>query len=153
MKDLSKEQCFGLLRNNYIGRLGYIINNEPEIVPVTFYFDEKQEAIISYSGFGQKVKSMRKNSMVSFQVDEIKSLRKWRSILLHGTFEELDQIDAKKALHIFSQGVRNIIQNKENEDLKYLTDFSSKAQNTNESIIYRIKVERITGKERDDQIE
>lgn len=148
MKDLSKEECFDLLRTNYIGRLGYIIEKETEIIPITFYFDEKQEAIISYSGTGQKITSMRKNPMVSFQVDEITTLKQWKSTLFYGTFEELSQIDAKKALHIFSEGVKELILKKENKDLNYITEFSSKTRNPNESVIYRISIKKIKGKKR-----
>ncbi len=153
MKTLNKEECFSLLSSNYIGRIGYVFKGNPEIIPITYYFDEKQEAIISYSGEGQKINAMRKNPDVSFQVDEITDLQTWKSIIFHGKFEELSQSDAKLMLHSFAEGVKRIVQQKEKKNLVYLNEFSSKIETPDAFIVYRIKINDIKGRERNGSIE
>lgn len=152
MRVLSKEECLSILRDNYIGRLGYLLNWKPEIVPITFYFDDEQEAIISYSGAGQKINAMRNSPNISLQADEIITLQNWKSVMVLGTFQELSGIDAKHMLHIFSEGVKKVISKKENKNLTYLEEFSSKMESSDELIVYRIKINEIKGMERNDNL-
>lgn len=152
MKNLTREECLKVLSTNYIGRIAYIFGGHPEIIPITYYFDPAQDAIISYSGKGHKISSMRQNSTVSFQVDEIENLQKWKSVLIQGVFEELSRSDAKLMLHTFSEGVKKVIMEKENKNLTYLNEFSGKIDAVNDSIIYRIKIKDMQGRERDDTI-
>lgn len=152
MKSLSKDDCLELLASKYIGRLGYLYRKTPEIVPITYYFDQEQDTIISYSAEGHKINCMRKNPYVSFQVDDIISLLNWKSVLVHAIFQESSRSDAKHMLHLFTQGVKNIIHNEENRDLVFLKEFSSKIEESKESIVYRLKILDVKGKERKDDI-
>ncbi len=150
MKALAKDECLSILRHNYIGRLGYLLNGKPEIVPITFYFDDQQKVIISYSGEGHKIRGMRKSPNVSLQADEIVSLQNWKSVMVLGTFQEMSGSDAKNMLHIFSEGVKRNVSQKENKNLDYLQEFSSKIETSNELIVYRININVIKGMERND---
>lgn len=149
MKDLTKKECLQLLENNYIGRLAFMVAGNPDILPITYYYDKKKHSIITYSGEGGKIDAMRKNGSVSFQVDEIVSIGKWKSILLYGQYEELSGIDAKHLLHEFSEGVKKVIQKKENISPQFISEFSSKVDTDNTPIVYRINISEIKGKQRD----
>ena len=146
--DLTSNECFQLLSDNYIGRIAFISKGNPEIIPITYYYDPDRNSIITYSGEGGKIESMRKNGAVSFQVDEIKSLINWKSILLFGEYEELSGIDAKHLLHSFSEGVKKIILKKEKASPKFISEFSSKIKSDGTPIIYRINISKIQGKQR-----
>ena len=150
MKALTKLECIGLLQNNYIGHLAYIKKGIAETLPITYFFDEENQAIVSYAAEGEKIKSMREHPQVSFQVEEVKDLQHWRSVLLYGRFEELKGVDAKNMLHVFAEGVRNLLSKKENTDLNYLKEFSSKVEASTDSIVYRINITKVKGKQRDD---
>lgn len=140
MGSLSKEDCFNFIKSKYIGRIGYIFQEFPEIVPITYFFDSEEEAIISYSAEGHKIDCMRKNPYVSFMVDSLDNLGQWKSVVARAIFQETNRSDAKKMLHLFTQGVKEIIHNVEHKDLVYLREFSSKIENSEESIIYRLKI-------------
>ncbi|MFX0557851.1 pyridoxamine 5'-phosphate oxidase family protein [Maribacter sp. CXY002] len=148
MTDLTKKDCLQLLENNYIGRLAFISAGHPEILPITYYYDKKKNSIITYSGDGGKIKAMRQNGSVSFQVDEIISLDKWKSVLLYGDYEEMSGIDAKHLLHEFSEGVKKIIQKKEYLSPQFISEFSSKLNTDTTPIVYRINISEIKGKQR-----
>lgn len=152
MRPLSKEECFSILGDNYIGRLGYLHNSKPEIVPITFYFDNQKKTITSYSGAGRKIRSMRKDPNICLQADEIKNVQNWKSVMIIGTFQELSGSDAKITLRNFSDGVKGIISKKEHKDLSYLEEFSSKIKDSNELVIYQINIIEIKGMERNDPV-
>jgi len=148
MIDLKSPECIAILKNNYIGRLGYIAKNSPYIVPITyFYYDDSNNSIICYSGEGHKIEAMRKNHTVSLEVDEIKSANSWHSILVHGVFEEVSGIDAKHLLHEFAEGVKNIISKKEHTLPHAISEFSSKMHQEKIPIVFRIKIIEVTGKQ------
>ena len=148
MKNLTKEECITLLSDNYIGRIAYISQGNPDIIPITYYYDHEHNSIITYSGMGGKIEAMRKNKSVSFQVDEITSLDQWKSVLLYGEFEELSGIDSKHLLHVFSEGVKKLILKKENLNPKFISEFSSKIESDKTPIVYRINILTIKGKQR-----
>lgn len=145
-RSLNPEELTELLSHNYIGRLGYIAHGSPYVIPITYFYDEETKSIISYSGEGHKIKAMRKNSLVSLEVDEIESIYDWKSVLIHGTYTELERIDAKHALHQFSNGVKDILRRTEKRDAQFISEFSSKIYFDGNPIVFRIKIDEIKGK-------
>ncbi len=152
IKDLDSKECIKLLRNNYLGRLAYIMGENPYVIPITYYYyDQADSSIISYSLEGHKIDALRKKKSVSLEVDEIESVTRWKSVLVHGKFEELGGVHAKNLLREFSQGVKEIINRDEDKNVQFIHEFSSKLGAEKASpIVYRIKINEITGKWRAD---
>lgn len=149
IKDLDTKTCIDILSKNYIGRLAYIAKGEPFVIPITYYYyNIDNNSIISYSAEGHKIESMRINHVVSLEVDEISSVNRWRSILVHGLYEELERIDAKFMLHQFAEGVKKIIAEREKENPQFICDFSAPFKGEGTPVVYRIKILEITGKQR-----
>lgn len=146
--NINKKDCLDILKNNYIGHLAYIYNNLPFVIPITYYYDKKKITVIGYTGEGHKTKALRVNNTIALEVVEIKSIDSWRSILIHGTFEELEGTDAKYGLHQFSLGVKKLIAEREQKKLNYIPQFSGKTSSEATPIVYRINIKKITGKER-----
>jgi len=140
-----------LLSNNYIGHLGYNLGGTPHVLPITYYFDEGSNSIISYSGEGHKITAMRKNPTVALVVDEIESIHNWKSVLVHGTFEEIQGIDAKHYLHMFSDGVKSILNRTVELKARFISEFSSKIHADGHPVVFRINIDEITGKLRQSQ--
>ena len=148
-RKLQKKECLSILNNNYIGHLAYISGASPFVLPITYYYDSTTNSITSYSSKGHKVKAMRKNPSVALGVDEIDSVKNWRSVMVHGTFEELEGIDAKHMLHEFSQGVKNLINRTAEKEAHFISEFSSKIYADDNPVVFRININEITGKLRD----
>ncbi len=149
MKDLSNQECIKVLSNNYIGRIAFISKGNPEILPITYYYDPDQHSIISYSSEGTKIEAMRQNKSVTFQVDEIYAIDQWKSVLAHGKYQELNSVDAKHILRLFTDGVKKVLHEKAHTDVNYINEFSSKLEDGKPSVIYRINITDIVGKERE----
>ena len=60
-RTLNKTENLTLLSTNYIGSLGYIYQNRPFVVPITYFYNKEQKNIICYSAIGQKINAIRKN--------------------------------------------------------------------------------------------
>ncbi len=147
-RNLEKEEGIQILTDNYIGHLGYISGGYPHVVPITYYYDAATHTITSYSSEGHKITAMRKNPAVSLCVDEISSVADWQSVLVHGTFEELSNIDAKHMLHQFSEGVKGIIERSPEKNARFISDFSARISKDQAALVFRIKIEELTGKKR-----
>ena len=143
-----KKDCIQILNNNYIAHLAYIYNNAPFIIPITYYFDQNENIIISYSDEGHKINALRINPFVALQLDEINSINNWKSIQIIGEFEELNGSVAKMQLHKFSNNVKNIIAKKVNKNPELIESFSSKLNTDSIPIVYRIKIKEIIGKQK-----
>ncbi len=89
IKDLSREKSFELIRRGRLARLGCISDGEPYIVPVNYILDG--ENILVHSLPGRKIQAMRANPRVCFQIDEIEDELSWKSVLVYGRYEEINQ--------------------------------------------------------------
>ena len=149
MNDITPNEGIGILLSNYTGHLGYISQHSPYVIPTTYFYDKEDHSIISYSSNGHKIDAMRKNPAVSLLVAEIKSAKNWQSVLVHGTYEELEGSEAKLKLHRFTEGVKNIIKRNENRDTEFISEFSSKLYSRGIPIVYRIKILELSGKRKE----
>ncbi len=86
---LTDEQMEELLQQNLVGRIGCNDGDKTYIVPVNYVYDGRY--IIAQSLDGMKIEMMRRNPHVCFEVDEIKSITNWKSVIAWGDYQELIQ--------------------------------------------------------------
>lgn len=132
-----------------MGHLAFISKEQPFVVPITYYFDPTDNTVISYSALGHKIHAMRKNKSVSMVVEDIQSMTNWESVMIHGTYEELEGSTAKQKLHQFTQGVKGLLLQKEHKEVEFISEFSSKLYSRGVPIVYRINILEIRGKRRE----
>ena len=84
---LQQEQIEELLRTQFIGRIGCCTDGEPYITPISYAYDGTH--IYCHTDEGKKTTILRKNPKVCFEVDEMKDMANWKSVVVQGTFEEL----------------------------------------------------------------
>ena len=148
IEKMTHKESAKILTDHYVGHLAYLHGDTPYIVPITYYYDPSENAIFSYSSEGHKIKAMRANQTVAFQIENIESLNSWMSVLVHGTFEELNGSVAKMYLHKFAQHVKNLMARQKGIDTQSIDSFSSKINSGNIPIVYRINVQDIIGRQR-----
>lgn len=86
-----------LLRTQLVGRIGCYDGNLPYVVPISYAYDGQYIYCHSYEG--KKIDIMRKNPKICFQVDEMKDMANWKSVMGWGEFEELtDKEERDKGL-------------------------------------------------------
>jgi hypothetical protein len=95
---LNESEIDELLRAETIGRLGCSAEGRVYVVPVTYVFD--QGCVYGHSAIGMKIRMMRANPAVCFEVDRVFSQSNWQSVIAWGTYEELRDNDAMKCIEL-----------------------------------------------------
>lgn len=99
---LDREHIDLVLNTQRIGRLACSEDGQAYVVPISYVYEDGY--VYGHANEGQKVRMMRKNPKVCFEVDQIRDPTSWRSVVALGTFEELSSEAAVKALDlIFSR--------------------------------------------------
>ena len=142
--NLSSDAIEILLKSQLIGHLGCYSNDSVYVVPISYAYDGQY--IYCHSREGMKVQMMRKNPKVCFQVEEMKNMANWKSVIARGKFEELETgRERKVAIHTLLNRALPILSSitthlgKEwpftPEDIKEIN-----------GIVFRIKIENKTGR-------
>ena len=141
---LSDKEITGVVSNNIIGRLGCHADGKTYVVPISYAYDG--DSIYARTFEGLKIDMMRKNPEVCFQVDEMDNMADWKSVILWGTFEEIDdKSEREKALKIL---MSRILPKLSSETVKLTPDwpFSGNDLSNIEGIIFRIHIKEMTGR-------
>lgn len=86
-----------LLSSQLVGRIGCFDGDQVYIVPISYAYDGKFVYCHTYEGL--KLEIMRKNPKVCFEVDDMRNMANWQSVIAWGEFEELkDPTQRGKAL-------------------------------------------------------
>ena len=87
--EMTQTEIVALLAECTLARLACVIGDRPYIVPIHFVFAEMH--IYSFSRRGRKIDAMRSNPNACFEVDSMSDDRIWRTAVINGQFEELDE--------------------------------------------------------------
>ena len=94
-----------LFRTALVGRIACCAHGaagddgRPYVVPLAYGYDG--EAVYAHSGPGRKIRLMRAQPLVSFEVDQAEAPDRWRSAIAEGVYEELTDPAARaRALSI-----------------------------------------------------
>lgn len=133
-----------LLRTEIVGRIGCFLDNHVYVVPIIFAYDGKY--IYGHSQNGKKIQMMRDNPKVCFEVDNASSISNWKSVIVHGQYEELLGEKARKAMAFFLDQLHPHFTRDSGVYSYGMKDFHEKAQDAVKSIIFRIKIDEKTGR-------
>jgi uncharacterized protein len=97
---LTNKEIEEFLLQNVLGHLGCNDGFNTFVFPINYVYDGKY--IICHSQLGLKIEAMRQNKRVCLQVDEIKDFKNWKSVLVLGEFQELeDERERYQAIKVF----------------------------------------------------
>lgn len=142
--ELNEMQIDNVLLSQVIGRIACTDGKKPYIIPVTYVYDGK--SIIGQTKEGLKLKIMRKNPNVCFEVDVMLDMANWQSVIVFGTFYELTGKEAEKARdylfnHVLPLMTSSTIHAHEHEITGKVDD-----SNRVKPVMYRIKIKKKTGR-------
>jgi len=142
--ELQDIQIRNLLSSQVIGRLACTDGRHPYIVPVTYAYDGHY--IYGQSNEGTKLKILRRNPHVCFEVDSMTDMRNWQSVVVRGTFEELDKKASEDAREILFNRVLPLSTSStvhyDGHEQTAVIDDSTRVKH----VMYRIKIEHVTGR-------
>jgi nitroimidazol reductase NimA-like FMN-containing flavoprotein (pyridoxamine 5'-phosphate oxidase superfamily) len=124
-----------LLRAHVVGRIGCHANGLTYVVPVIYAYDG--EGFYAYSVEGQKIRMMRANPRVCFEVDEYDGRGSWRSAIVQGTYEELEGSDVERALALLTERFAERAATSEAE---------RRRRGNGAAVAFRIRLDEVTGR-------
>src|SRR5699024_11100271 len=100
---LGDEGIEKLLSTSLVGRIACaspkVNDGRPTIVPLAYGYDG--EAAYAVGPVGQKIRIMRDQPLMSFEVDTADAEDRWQSAVAEGTYEELTTPEDREAgLHV-----------------------------------------------------
>src|SRR4051812_38068717 len=143
---LGKEDIETVLTENVLGRLGCNNGVNTYVFPVNYLYDGKSILCQSLAGF--KIQVMRQNRRVCFLVDEVVDFDNWKSVMVLGEYQELDDIRER---HIAMKAfVKRMLHIKVTDTALFAQLNKAKRTYKNSDgcrpIIYRIAIDEKTGK-------
>jgi hypothetical protein len=124
-----------LIAAGKVGHLGCVVQGEPYVVPINYLFENG--SVYGHSMMGRKIRALRTHPRACLQVDQIEGDFHWRSAIAFGDFEEIPEEPER------SQVMRKLF-----ERFPLLTPVESvvsKGIELSEVIVFRIRVNRVTG--------
>ena len=145
LRELNDIQIEDLLKDQLIGRIGCHSADTMYIVPVNYVYDGTN--IYCHSAKGMKIDMMRENPEVCFEVDDIKDLTNWQSVIAWGKFEEITDMNKKQqVLKTLDNRIGSRIIDDSVTPEHGFVDQESEVGTTVELIIYKIIVSKKTGR-------
>jgi len=95
---LSDVEIENFLREERTGRIGCHAAGITYVVPVTYVFDD--HCVYGHSSEGRKIRMMRRNPEVCFEVDRVTAVNDWTSAISWGRYEELRGEDGGAAMEL-----------------------------------------------------
>lgn len=96
---LSRTEVDALLREHVVGRVGCHAGGLAYVVPVIDAYGGDSRYVASAGG--QKIRMMRQNPGVCFEVDECEA-GSWRSAIVQGVYEEFRGAGAEHAIELLA---------------------------------------------------
>jgi nitroimidazol reductase NimA-like FMN-containing flavoprotein (pyridoxamine 5'-phosphate oxidase superfamily) len=93
MTTLTAEECWALLREESVGRLGYRLVDELHVVPVNYVV--RDDVVLVATGEGNKLLASELHAEAALEIDDLRGEEAW-SVLVRGRLEHLEE-DAAEA--------------------------------------------------------
>lgn len=145
LRELNNTQIEDLLNDQLIGRIGCHSAETMYVVPVNYVYDGT--SIYCHSAKGMKIDIMRENPEVCFEVDKIKDITNWQSVIAWGKYEEITDLDEKQQVlqKLVDRITPYMIDDSVTREHGFV-DEESDVGTTVELIMYKIVISKKTGR-------
>jgi hypothetical protein len=144
--ELSPPQIEELLSSEFTGRIGCHAEGRTYVVPITYAYEGG--CVYCHSAEGLKLRIMRKNPVVCFEVDRVQDMGNWKSVIATGRFEELSGRDAIEAMDVLIKRFV-VIERPDQPHPSYVfreSEAEPSRADGREIVIFRIRIDKKTGR-------
>jgi uncharacterized protein len=133
-----------VLKQNFLGHIGCYANGRIYVVPMSYAYEEGY--IYAHAYEGMKINMMRQNPKICFEVDVMKDMSNWKTVIAWGDFEELTEAEERN--HALKILVNRKLPTLSSITAKFSKDwpFFSDDYNEIEGIVFRIFLTEKTGR-------
>ncbi|HEY5087351.1 MAG TPA: pyridoxamine 5'-phosphate oxidase family protein [Gemmatimonadaceae bacterium] len=83
IRALGRDEIEQILARNHVGRIAFIVHDSVDIEPINYVY--KDGWIYGRTSQGTKIDAIARRARVAFEVDEVKALFDWRSVVVKGS--------------------------------------------------------------------
>ncbi len=83
-RELSQVESERVLMRNHVGRIAYSFHDRVNIEPIHYVFDDGW--LYGRTSHGEKLTIIEHHPWVAFEVDEVRDVYDWRSVVVKGAF-------------------------------------------------------------------
>jgi len=138
VEEMGRAEIADLLSRVRVGHLGCTRNNIPYVVPVHFAYSEPELYI--YTTEGKKSEIIRSNPQVCLQVDQVRNDSSWRSVIVTGEAQLLEDPEERE------KAVRQITAVNPTLTPAVSIHWMDNWVRENREVVYRIKSRLMTGR-------
>ncbi|HYW51744.1 MAG TPA: pyridoxamine 5'-phosphate oxidase family protein [Gemmatimonadaceae bacterium] len=91
IRTLSADECHAMLAAHHVGRFAYAYKQRVDIEPLHYVADG--EWLYLRTAHGTKVSMLEHQPWVAMEIDEVKGLFEWKSVVVHGSVQLITQAD------------------------------------------------------------
>lgn len=102
-RELSPQECTELLLRHQIGRLAVAHRDRIELVPIHYVYDDGW--LYGRTAAGAKIEMVSHNRWVAFEIDEVRGLFDWASVVVKGGLYLLRKDGSEHEQAIYEKGV------------------------------------------------
>jgi uncharacterized protein len=144
--ELTDQEIEELLRSEMTGRIGCHAEGRTYVVPITYAYAGGD--VYCHSPEGLKMRMMRKNPVVCFEVDHVQDMGNWKSVIATGRFEELSGRDAIVAMDVLIKRFV-AVERPDQPHPSYIfreSEVEPSRRDGREIVIFRIRIAEKTGR-------
>jgi hypothetical protein len=143
--ELTEQEVEDILKANVIGRIGCCSQQKMYVVPVTYYYDG--DFVYGHTVEGMKTKILRNNPECCFEVDVMKDMTNWKSVIAWGTYEELKNEEAANVMEKLINKLAPLMPSETSHPPRMGPAPTVRTSTfAKDPIIYRIKLKEKTGR-------
>lgn len=102
-RELGRDEIEQILARNNVGRIAFSLHDRVDIEPINYVFDTGW--IYGRTSHGTKLLTIAHHRWVAFEVDEVKGMFQWRSVVVKGAFYLVDPDTSVTQDPAFARGV------------------------------------------------
>jgi uncharacterized protein len=142
LQELNRTEIESVLKHRIYGHLGCHSNGVTYVVPICYAY--KNERIFGRTSEGLKLKLLRENPNVCFQVENVDSMLKWQSVVCWGEFKELTNKDTQlQAISVLQDRVWASVERSLEQSSYWPFDLS---ENKERGVLFCIELKLMTGR-------
>lgn len=105
-RELSESECIALLHRHKVGRLAVTHRDRIELLPIHFVHGDGW--LYGRSAAGAKIEMVSHNRWVAFEVDEVRDVFDWASVVVKGGLYLLRKDGSEHEQSIYHKGVEMV---------------------------------------------
>jgi len=136
-RSLTRSECDALLARNHLGRLAFTFHDRLDVQPIHYAYEAGW--LFGRTSEGAKLVTLAHDHWMAFEVDEVRGIFDWASVVVHGTFHRIDPEDSPRDQAVAARAVHLL---REIVPETYTADDPTPFR----TVLFRIAVGEMTGR-------